>query len=448
MAAVRRNLAIPTLIIALIIIGIMLSKVYTDKDQQIFTIKDLQGDHSAIEDVRISGDLSDGYHRTQFTIDRGQISTNTELSDYPEQVNQIFYTPGKAKLLNGLEYELQGSITDALVIARDQKSYDTKGTALVRPAVVFKATPPPTPSSSYLPNAPASDTDVNTKHYTLSNVLEYGLAQAGDKIYYTVPTTKDWIGTNGIYELNFTEAGNGSTKSAEPARVITTFSLDQNKGEGATGIEVLGLEAVGDKLALLIVENNQLIVRGFDSKSGKELGQAVIDHFAITGGTPAVSSDPSITERFSEPYGSYVDPDKSILNLSFRSSLSSQSDFRKTIWSLDFSEGVKVINKVDTSNVDGQDDTFGVLTAISYRNGKLYVVKVLNEVKEKELIPTELIPPKRFMIYVYQKATLIYKGELVTDLNDDLIKTMNLPPSTGLSYAEWEYRAFRNIQIR
>lgn len=50
------------------------------------------------------------------------------------------------------------------------------------------------------------------------------------------------------------------------------------------------------------------------------------------------------------------------------------------------------------------------------------------------------------MLYAYEGGVQKYKGELVTDRNDDMIRAINLPPQ-GFSYNHDLLRQFSGLQI-
>jgi hypothetical protein len=103
---------------------------------------------------------------------------------------------------------------------------------------------------------------------------------------------------------------------------------------------------------------------------------------------------------------------------------------------------------VKTSFEDGEEDFSGI-SHMSYRDGKLYVIKTFREPETAESRYTyDIVRPKHFYIYVYEYSKLIYKGELVTELNEDNIRTINLSPSnSGFGYGQMEYRYFTNVAV-
>ncbi|XEC96186.1 hypothetical protein AB6A23_06400 [Paenibacillus tarimensis] len=424
----KRHLVIPVFLIAVLIVGTIFYKVYAWKDNGTFKIKDLVGERSAIEDVIISGDLLDGYHRVRFKIEGGLVRTDTEVYSVPMLWSTDRYIYGAPKRMNGIDYEVRGYI-DFDIIYRDSRNpkRSVTGLAHLKPEIVY--------------------TKSSQEGVTFTNPLEYGLAKIGENVYYSVPTTTDYTGMNGIYELKFDERAYQYMPEYEKhaPRLVTSYSLDRNKESGSAGIEVLGLEAVGGKLALITAEDNKLVVRGYDSSSGLMLGEAVIENFIVAG-----RGDNKEAEAHYESYDAYADHIGNVLTLSFRSNLSRPGQLKRTIVSVDFSRSVEAVQILKGDFRDGDEHRyFGYgIQYMSYVNGKLVVAMTLSEPEESNSIPHEIVRPKRFFIYVFQASELMYKGELVTDLNDDTIRAVNVPPTySGFAYDPAQYRNFADVTI-
>lgn len=231
--------------------------------------------------------------------------------------------------------------------------------------------------------------------------MEYGLAFIRDNVYFTVPTSAKSSGVNGIYELSFEEDGEN--------RTVTEYSLDQNKDGGS--FEVLGLEAAGDKLALILEDNGQIKVRGYDSKSGQQVGEITLAQ----------------TEDYFQRYEAYSNDQT--LNLVFQRSTDNtnqDSQFHKVVFSVDFTDGMKLI---DQTNLDYEDSEVYMRSRMTmlYRDAKLYVVFTSTEAETPEGVYLEFVHPMHLLIRVYEAGMPIYEGELMTDVNDDGIRFINMP---------------------
>jgi len=426
--------ALLALITAIIVIILVFIKIYTFKDNGTFYLKDLQGDRSSLSDVSISGYLHDGYHNTSFKIDDGIVVTRTKIYNSAKEYISKQKTP--VRYIYGVHYDASLSITgQKIAIYINYNDYtDLKsikyGAAYLKTDIVCEK--------------------YSEGSYTLTNHAYYGLVKIDDKLYYTVPTTRDYTGTNSIFEisdLNDYAAALLQKDAVEQgkARVLASFSLDKNKDDASSGIEVLGLEAVGDKLALILVDENRLVVRGFESSSGEVFGEAVLEDFAIAGHRRDNLKNPEAPSYY-ESYEAFSD--ENVLNISFIRSDSQPDNLKRTIISFDFSDGVKLVNKTDASYTEGNIDRIYDMT---YKSGKLYVAMSLREFAENSSIPFDILRPSRFMIYVYKASDLIYKGELMTDINEDNIMAVYSASTYsrhGFGYDQYEYRIFEQVEIR
>ncbi|MFC5405313.1 hypothetical protein [Cohnella soli] len=398
MAVWKKHAAFPVLALAISVIVIVITSVYSRKDNGTFYWKDLSGSRDAIGIVAIGGELRDGYHRTSFRLQNGKLSAQTEVFEQARLAEMYRYISGGYKRIGNKQYYIDGQgeyrIHSLIRMASTGLYAIPEGTAIVSPSIYYRL--------SNGDGSPAS-----------ANPLEYGLAGIGDKVFFTVPVSYGATGTSGIYELSFTEWYNATQfpdKNPKP-RQLAEISLEANESDVPPNIEILGLEAVGDKLALLSVEHNELHVTSYDSKSGKLLGKAIVPQFYLSGrpGSPPSDQDHTHDER----YEAYSDNEHGILNISFGSS-------KSYVLSFDFNNGVKLLNAITASFPEGVDDPLRCLTDISYRDNKLYIVKTFREQRPDPADPSQdRMLPLHFYLYVYDHEKLVYKGELVTALNDD-----------------------------
>ncbi|TCN01232.1 hypothetical protein EV294_101685 [Paenibacillus sp. BK033] len=395
-----RHLAIPAAVIAILLIGIFAWLNHAHQNAGTLYLKDRFGDRSAINPISISGDISDQYASTTFEINDGQLSVHTELYDPPLLLPDHYkYVNGGKKRIDNLEYEVHGEGA-FYVMYYDKNLLNAKNNGQ---------------SSLVYTNIVNADSD--SKY---SNSLEYGLAKLGDHLYFTVPTTAENTGTNGIYELSF--AKDGTT------RTVAEFSLDQNK-EGAS-LAVLGLAAAGGKLALILKEHGHVVVRGYDPESGKMLGSIMLD--------------PS-SSMYSDQYEAYSND--MVLNLVFQNnSVQTEHTFyHKTVWSIDFQYGMQL---VDTTNLDyasTRKDYYRSRMNMQYLGGRLYLVYTFTEPRPEDRFDSFL--PIHLMIRVYKANRLLYEGELVSDLNDDLVNTFNWPEGSSYDLQLYDYRLFDHLRL-
>jgi hypothetical protein len=427
MANWKKHAAFPTLAAAIAFIIVIALNIYAKRDNGTFIMKDLIGKRDAIGDVTISGELRDGYHRTLFRLLGGKLNTSTEVFEQPKLAESYRYIPGGAKRMDDREYNVTGVSSFDITSRKRSKAggyFIPDGTALVTPPINYGWN--------------------HDNSVTYANPLEYGLAKAGGKVFFTVPVYVDSTGTSGIYELRFFDWGFASVvdREAYAPRKIADISLEANESGKPPGIEVLGMEAVGSKLALLSVEQNELRIRSYDSVSGKLLGEAVVPDFYLPA-RPG-TTQPEHSDTYYENYEAYSDSEHDMLNLSFRGSSGQQ-----LILSVGFANGVKIVNTLKTAFNDGEVDPVRSLSYISYRNDKLYVVKTLRKPRADANVPSfDLSLPLHFYIYVYGQSKLVYKAELATDLNDDSIKPIvQAATRGGFNYDQKDFRYFTNVAV-
>ncbi len=428
MTQLRKHAAIPVLIAALALIVAMAFHFYRMKEDGTFALKDLSGDRNVLEGVVIRGQLGDGYHRTSWRLDEGRLETTTDLFDQPIWPDTYRYIPGGNKRIGDMEFRVGGNREFDIMSYRRPPGepffYMPVGTAYVTPPIQYGQSG-------------------NGNAVTYANPLEYGIASIGDKVYFTVPVTYDSIGTSGIYELNFFDWFNILTvhKDDYPARKLVDIPLEANASEQSPGIDVLGLEAAGDKLILISVENHQLKLRSYDRASGKLLGEATVPDFNL----PNRPGTPSGAEAYVESYEAFVDEKQQALNLSFRGSSVKQ----RYLLSFDLSKGVELTGTLKASFSDGEEDAYQGIYAASYRNGKFYIIRTFRDSRKVADDPSyDVFLPRRCYLYVFERSELVYKGEIATDMNDDSVEALNqLPQANGTTYDQMDYRQFSNITI-
>lgn len=427
MTHLRKHAAIPVLVAALALIIAMAFHFYRMKDDSTFALKDLSGNREAIRDVVIRGQLSDGYHRTSWRLEQGRPDTSTELFTQPIWPDIFRYIPGGNKRIGDTEFRVSGNYEFNIMSYKRPPGENylmPVGTAFVTPSIRYG-------QSS------------NGNAVTYANPLEYGIARIGEKVYFTVPVTYDSTGSSGIYELNFFDWGFSLVvdKKDYPARKVVDVPLEVNASGQSPGIDVLGLEAVGDKLVLISVENHTLKLRSYDGTSGATLGESTVPNFYLPGRT----GTPSGADTYQESYEAFVDEEQHALNLSFKGSSVDQRYFL----SFDLSEGVKLSDTLEASFADGEEDVYQGINEASYRNGKFYIVRTFREARKVDNEPYyDVVLPRHCYLYVFEGSELAYKGELATDMNDDSAEALNqLPQTSGFMYDQMDYRYFSNITI-
>jgi hypothetical protein len=485
----KRHIALVALFLSLAVIIMIHNNVRSSAVNSTFYLKDLYGQHSQLSDVIISGNIQDGYHNNAFKINNGIPQFTTYYyHHYKDMIPSNQTTQGFRKIIDNREYELRLHFKDNKVLAnikyydRNLERYNktTYGEAILQTEII---------SEKYTGN---SYTTANSDFYVITNI--------GDRIFFTIPTTEGYKGTNGIFEViefsdtlnylldsmisreeneasdyTYNESNNRISNKVEehsqsdnrqPAiRTVTAFSIDENNGKCNSGIEVLGLQGVNDKLVLILRQDHALVFRAYDSTSGNQLGEVIIDDMRKPGtnvnnndnGNDNYNSDdndnvddndndnndndlydiPSYLER----YEAFVSD--STLSICFRKNTPGAVEIK--ILNFEVSDNIKLTNIIDEVYTDGDIEK---IHDIYHKDNKVYVMLSLIESDEKSTTPYYSLRQKQMYIYVYNNSSLSYKGELVTDLNEDDMFQIYAPAARGgISYNFYERRLFENIQI-
>ena len=446
----KRHIALAVLVLSLAIIVLIHNNVRSSAVNSTFYLKDLYGQHSQLNDVIISGNIQDGYHNNAFKINNGIPQFNTYYYHHcKDMIPSHQATQGFRKIINNREYELMLHFKGNKVLA-NIKYYDrnlgrynktTYGEAIIQTKII---------SEKYTGNS-----------YTTANPDFYVITNIGERIFFTIPTTEGYKGTNGIFEvIEFSDTLNyllDSTMSQEEneasddkyIRTVTEFSIDEDNEKDNSGIEVLGLQGVDDKLVLILRQDHALVFRAYDSTSGNQLGEVIIDDMRKPGtnvnnngnGNDNDNNDLYDIPSYLERYEAFVSD--STLSICFRKNTPGAVEIK--ILTFEVSSNIKLTNIIDEVYTNSDIER---IHDIYHKDNKVYVMLSLIESDEKSTTPYYSLRPKQMYIYVYNNSILSYKGELATDLNEDDIFQIYAPTARGgISYNFYERRLFENIQI-
>ncbi|WP_168123223.1 hypothetical protein [Paenibacillus sp. HB172176] len=432
----RKHAIIPFAIFGATIIALLSHSIHAAKDDIRISLRDMEGDRSALQDVVLEGILGDGFHETAFEISGGKLSSRTKIYEDAKPVRS-YYLPGKL-ISSGFPIDSIQARDFIYSVIDEPFSFNriSIGKYDLQQRMI---------GSSKLKLNISS-----TAGNTYSNTPNYGLAVIGGKAYFTPLVTLDYSGTSGIYEtLGFFNGGD-EERPDEESRLLASLDLEGNNSYKGTGLEVLGLEAVGNKLALIAARNGEVIVQGYDSESGELLGEAAVGEY-VRGGSKDSEAGSAIARGVNEQYHADVDMDSQMINLSFRTSESTQEEWVQAVASVSLADGVELLNKQDV-RIKGRFSSDRDFTMYSYRNGKLYLAmsKVIDEEAGDLGHPTSGLAARSLTIRVYEGGKQMYIGELATDMNEDFIEDyfmgqnqMNM--HKGLSmYRLWKGLRFRD----
>ena len=152
---------------------------------------------------------------------------------------------------------------------------------------------------------------------------------------------------------------------------------------------------------------------------------------------------------YSPRYEAFPDGKRQTLTFGLRRVSPAVKGTGMTALSFDFSQRVKLVGQSDFSFDDGEEDTYARISYMGYKDGKLYALRSFREPEKEELrTGYNMTRAQHVMIYVYERSKLVYKGELVSDLNEDNIRAYNQSPPYGdLGDPQADYRHFANIVV-
>jgi hypothetical protein len=425
-ARLKRHIALPLLLVVILLVVVMLIQVRDTQQLATYTVKNWYGDASVLEDVVISGAVIDANHTTSFSWRENEVAVETNVYPYAQDEWRYLYSDGFYKRIGEYYYSnLTQSLAQEFYISRQRFQHNQSIS-----------------SESALAIIPINRIyNLGENMHVLTNEITYGLAEADGEVFFTAPTTRLYKGMNGIYKLSFSDKQAYITpRDRQQSAPIMTFSMEQNEQHNSSYIEVLGLEAVGDKLALITIKDDALHIDGY-STTGEGLGEIEVAPFRL------VSRDSSTEEEsagYYESYEAYSNHHNETLSLSFLD----RNGIRKIV-SIDFSSGVELVDltqfPANQQTLQEDRDYAHGARFITFKQGKLYYGGVFRSASEGARGISE-IAPASFLLHVYEQGELIYKGELMTDINDDLIR-LNRPNMYSLSYSISDYRRILDVSI-
>lgn len=480
----KKHIALPLLVITLAIIILIQNYIRCLAANCTFYLEDLYGSREHLSNVIISGNLQDGYHNNIFKIENGNLEIRTVYYHHYKDFIPLNTDSWFSKFINNVEYVLTLYFDGKEVIA-NIKYYDRN--------------PEKSRKSSYREATIKTDI-INEKYtdgsWTTATSTSYVITNIGDRIFFTIPTTEGYSGTNGIYEVvNFSDNFNyflyTKIKQEEESdlpqnnqhdtnnqvdktyidetyiRTVAEFSINVNHHTESSYLEVFGLEAVGNYLVLILRQGSSMVFRAYDSESGEQTGEVIIND----------------SSSYLERYKAFVS--NNTLNLSLIKRNSGDENIpgdKRRILTFEILHESHV-NKNENTEVDNENKNAEIKTAESYYNdgvimhgnlrltniidavylnseidrifniyhkdNKVYIVLSLIESEADKITPYNVLRPRRMFIYVYEDSKPVYVGEIITDMNQDNIFQLYEPSTSGgIPYNTYERRLFEDIRIR
>lgn len=427
-STLKRHIALTLTIVAAVLIIAALVLVRGAKEHGTYEITHLYGDPSVMEGITISGAIQDEHHRTSFAWLDDHVDTKTEVFAKPQR-NWTYHYRGMYERINDYYYTVHLNSYKGLKIERNSLHHNRWE------------------HSEYIEMELPIARLFYKESYSSDDMrrLSYGLAEVEGELYITLVTTTGYEGVNWIYKLNSDQWSKSMFpfESVKPTPIMS-YRSDRNDIKDTTQTAVLGLEAVGDILALILVRDDKLVIEGYHT-DGKKLGETAIVPFIFEEFNDELADGDNYAS-YGVGYEAYHDAENGMLTLSF---LNQQSQ-RTAVTVQCTEDGIKLIDVTELKKVDkllrGYSESLYDERFIAFKAGKLYEAGVYREINQSDNNVWYRLLPIRLLVHVYERGELVYAGELMTDVNDDLVRMKN-QSTQNLNYSDAEYRNLFDLHI-
>ena len=184
---------------------------------------------------------------------------------------------------------------------------------------------------------------------------------------------------------------------------------------------------MNDQLMLVMMVDNILTLRTYD-KEGNFIDEIYFEDI-----------DMHINDNSQIPLGYESFINENILNLSLNTGSHGSAQTQAFV-SVEIGDKIKERHKIQNPDfINEITQHYNIYT----KGNKLYIVTNVQRLTE-----SSILRPRRFIIMVYENAELLYKGELVTDADEDF-EIERLKDQTGsFGYNMFDLRHFVDIELR
>lgn len=477
---IKRNAAFILLSVSLTVIISCFAYAIFKKDNVVFYLRDIAGDRSALSDITVAGVLQDRFHGRHFEISSGQVQHRfkyyQKAADMVQPEIRYLNSITHDNLVYSLSYgfkippdattEIKSSAVDAYgnpygndMVKRTIIPNKVEITAHIdikdkqfrfisgldkfeMPTGIFVENDDSIFTLEEIVQIHSDGHQGETvrgrsRDYTIMASKPYYdslgkcMTFLDGKLYFTIPTTKEYWGENGIFvvdefgiSLDKEEIGKG--------RKIAKWSLNDRT------MDVLGLESINDKLVLITAINNILTLRLYD-KHGTFLDQMAFENTVMDmPGKAGIDINSTINQNFE------VFTNDNILNICI---FDRGYNKHHTVISVEIGDRITPLQTID--GLDFDDNEMAQYYDIFTKGNKVYVVANLQRMDESDSPESYPLRSSRLVIMVYQNSRLIYKGELVTDADEDF--EMDRLKGQATNYIQFDpfmYRQFYGIELR
>lgn len=442
----RRIMAALAVMTLLVVVVVWYTGVFGKKKEETFVVKDISGDPTILEQVKISGVLRNGKQTTSFDWIRHEVKATTQYFHKQQPISLRPYTLGDKLGVGDKYYTVYGE-QNFEILEEDQSK---EGEEQTRSAVV--------PSSLTYQFGKVKDDKLANTRFT--NPLEYGLTDVDDQMFFIVPNNAAYTGENSIYQLDFKQK-----KDESNSRKLATIDLKGNalltQAQQPMNIAILGLEAVGKQLAVVMSKDGKLVIQTYDSVSGKETGAVEIkDVYLQSELNDSIATPPVEGGTVARAYGynAYRDEENGVLNLTFNIVTEGNSSRDVLFVSIDMKNKVSLLSvlKATYNNPrESANDLIGIMQ-VAYLQNHLYVIRMEQEQTNNQEVQKDQAQDaeqavevksqegyRHLYVYVYNTSGLAYKGELVTKMNEDYVSWSEDPEG----YHSGKYRFFEDWRM-
>lgn len=466
MNRLRKNIFLVVSIPAILAVMCFYIFMAAAKDNSVLYIHDLEGDRKVLTGITISGFLEDRYHGRYFEIKNGTLNSRFI---YYQQKNDISGPEDYKNLVNGFmhneflytynyDYEISPGAPRKEIAREDSHA---AGNAFVRKSSVYTDSVDiylriskryadffsnPDLSTVYFSpglyfKSSGKDIEFYKEEYIVSEgtppntiytlvrssfpavMPELAFTVLNDDLYFTIVCTKEYSGRNGIYKAVSFDPWWQNSKYLGTVETITDFDLD------STNMDFLGLEAVDNKLVLLLFENNIFKARLYNTDG------RLLDELAVTG--------ISYGEKLPYCQGFVHD---GYLNVFLKYTDENQYN-QITLLSIHTENG-KLNLKHKFSEISSNElYPYSIIA----KDNMLYTIALVKDKDETKKYYNDIFTPGHFMIYAYKTENdstfAAYTGELVTDAVDDYNRNLYFI-DTSFGHNFYDYRQFRSVDVK
>lgn len=471
----RKNAAAITALITLLIAGILGGGIISAQNSGTLYLKDIQGDREVLGDVVIDGVLQDSWHGQNFSIDGGNLKKSFRFYDKSSDLVMSSQSPyGNTTYIDGIQYYqiIDARPSQDANVEVESKPWEPAGTA-------SSGAGSPLPESiryiEEITRADKIDLFVNMNRQNAKGIREavvrintgiqlksqekeflfnktyyineneappvrnvvaensnIGLVSRGnsnnsftvikDKLYFTVLTDKRASGNNGIFRIDEWETWSNRDNRED----YGSFEKIVNIGLDGNNIDILGLENVNDKLVMYMLIDNVLTFRAFEPDTG-----ALIDELTLE--SAVVNDKNNFYQVFKQ--GKY-------LTVCF------MNKTRMAV-SVKFESRFTLEHFAGSLAFEGIREEAAMLHNAAVVNGKLFIFTYVTDETDSG-ISVDILKRRKFILLVYDRTDssgkLLYKGELVSDANEDTVyDRQNMANSGG--YSLYDYRQFDAVRV-